>query len=85
MGLGFLGIVAVLVLFPLVLEGFHALYGQLWGGVWCRQTRQLRGMVEVVVVMGMDQVSHCHSVMVVSPWWVMILAAGEERVVDLWR
>lgn len=31
MGLWFLGIVAVLVLFPLVLEGFHALNGQFWG------------------------------------------------------
>lgn len=36
MGLWLLGIVAILVLLPLVLEGFHALYGQLWGGVWCR-------------------------------------------------
>lgn len=40
-------------------------------------------MVEVVVV-GVDQVSHCHSMVVVSPWRVMLLAVGEERVVDLW-
>lgn len=42
-------------------------------------------MVEVVVVVWVDQVSHCHSVMAISPWWVMLLAVGEERVVDLWR
>lgn len=40
-GLWFLGIVAILVLLPLVLEGFHALDRQLWGRVWCGQTRQL--------------------------------------------
>lgn len=66
MGLWFLGVVAILVLLPLVLEGFHALDGKFWGRVWCRQTRQLRGMVEVMVVR-VDQVSHCHCVMAVSP------------------
>ncbi len=43
-------------------------------------------MVEVVVVVvGVDQVSHCHSVMAISPWWVMLFTVGEERVVDLRR
>lgn len=37
-----------------------------------------------VVVVGVDQISHCHSMVVVSPWQVMLLAVGEERVVDLW-
>lgn len=41
MGLWFLGIVAVLVLLPLVLEGFHAFDGQFWGRVRRRQSRQL--------------------------------------------
>lgn len=84
MRLWVLGIVAILILLPLVLESFHALDGQFWGRVWCRQTRELRGMVEVVMV-GMYQVSHGHSVMAVSPWLVMLLAVGKERVVDLWR
>lgn len=39
----------------------------------------------VVVVVGMDQVSHRHGVMAVSPRRMMLLAVGEERVVDLWR
>lgn len=34
---GLLGIVAVLVLLPLVPEGLHALYGKLGGGIWCGQ------------------------------------------------
>lgn len=84
MWLWFLGIVAVLILLPLVLECFHALNWQLWGRVWCRQTRQLWGMVELVML-GMDQVSHCHSMMTISPRWVMLLTVGEERVVDLGR
>ena len=42
-------------------------------------------MVEVVVVVvGVDQIPHCHS-MVVPPCWVILLAVGKERVVDLWR
>lgn len=83
-GLGLLGIVAILVLLPLVLEGFHTFYGKLWGWVRCRQARQLRGMVKVVVVMWMDLVSHCHPILMVSPWLVMLLAVSKERVVDLW-
>lgn len=87
-GLWILGIVAILVFLPLVLEGFHALDGQFWGGVWRRQPRQLWGMVEVMVVMvvvGVDQVSHCHCVMAVSPRRVMLLAVGKEGIVDLRR
>lgn len=38
-----------------------------------------------VVVVWVDQVSHCHCVMSIPPWRVMLLAVGEERVVDLWR
>lgn len=83
MGFWFFSIVAVLVLLPLVLERFHALNWQLWGRVWCRKTRQLWGMVELVMV-GVDQVSHCHSMMAISPRRVMLLTVGEERVVDLW-
>lgn len=41
--------------------------------------------MEVVMVVRVDQVSHCHSMMDVSSWWVMLFAVGKERVVDLWR
>lgn len=41
-------------------------------------------MVKVVMV-GVNQVSHCHSMMAISPRWVMLLAVGKERIVDLWR
>lgn len=43
--LWFFSIVAVLVLLPLILEGLHALNGQLRGGVWCWQPRKIGGMV----------------------------------------
>lgn len=37
-------------------------------------------------MVGVDQVSHCHSVVVaVSPRRMMLLAVGEKGVVDLWR
>lgn len=36
-----------------------------------------------MVMVGVNQVSHCHSMMAVSSWRVMLLAVGKEGVVDL--
>lgn len=40
-------------------------------------------MVQGVVV-GVHQVTHGHSMVVVPPRLMMLLAVGKERVVDLW-
>lgn len=32
-----------------------------------------------------NQISHCHSMVDISPGCVMLLAVGEKRIVDFWR